>query len=234
MPRDINELKERLGRDVNWSSRLTEALCHRSYAVENLLPYDNQRLEFLGDAVLEIILTEHLFRLYPDSDEGVMTKMRSALVREEALAGLARTLSLGEYLMLGKGEAESGGKDRDSTLADLFEAVLGALFLDAGYENAREFILNLFREVYPDPRSLLSSLNPKGLLQEFSQQRWGVAPTYAVLSTSGPEHLPVYEVEVSLLKYVAVGRAASRKQAESAAAKTLYFYLTEKEANNEL
>ena len=81
MPRDINELKERLGRGVNWSTRLTEALTHRSYAVENSLPYDNQRLEFLGDAVLEIVLTEHLFKLYPDSDDGVMTKMRSALVR---------------------------------------------------------------------------------------------------------------------------------------------------------
>lgn len=109
MPRDINELKARLGNDIPWSSRLTEALTHRSYAVENSLSYDNQRLEFLGDAVLEIVLTDYLFRLYPDCDEGAMTKIRSALVREPALARLARKLELGEYLLVGRGEKESGG-----------------------------------------------------------------------------------------------------------------------------
>ena len=229
MTRNIDELKNRLGPDIPWSNRLNEALTHRSYAVENALPYDNQRLEFLGDAVLEIVLTEYLFRLYPECDEGAMTKMRSALVREGALAALARKLELGEYLLVGRGEQEAGGAGRDSTLADLFEAVLGALYLDGGFDCVKRFILSMFREEYPDPRSLLSSINPKGLLQEYSQRRWGKPPTYTVLRTTGPEHLPVYEVEVSLHGYVAFGRAASRKQAESAAAQNLYLYLTEHE-----
>ena len=229
MTRSIEELKNKLGADIPWSGRLEEALTHRSYAVENGLSYDNQRLEFLGDAVLEIALTEYLFCLYPECDEGAMTKMRSALVREGALAALARKLELGEYLLVGRGEQEAGGAGRDSTLADLFEAVLGALYLDGGFERARCFILEMFRAEYPDPRSLLSSINPKGLLQEYSQHRWGKPPIYSILRTTGPEHLPVYEVEVSLHGYVAFGRAASRKQAESAAAQNLYLYLTEHE-----
>ena len=199
--------------------------------MENSLSYDNQRLEFLGDAVLEIVLTDYLFRLYPDCDEGAMTKIRSALVREPALARLARKLELGEYLLVGRGEKESGGAGRDSTLADLFEALLGAFYLDAGFEAVKEFITGMFSTEYPDPRSLLHTINPKGLLQEYSQARWGQPPVYTVLRTTGPEHQPVYEVEVSLRGYVAFGRAASRKQAESSAAHVLYLYLTEHEAN---
>ena len=127
MARNIEELKKRLGFAGPWSNRLAEAVTHRSYAVENNLGYDNQRLEFLGDAVLEIILTEYLFHLYPDAAEGEMTKIRSALVREPALARLARRFELGEYLLTGRGEHDSGGADRDSTLADLFEAAGGVL-----------------------------------------------------------------------------------------------------------
>ena len=231
MPRDINELKARPANEIPWSRPPTEALTHRSYAVENSLSYDNQRLEFLGDAVLEIVLTDYLFRLYPDCDEGAMTKIRSALVREPALARLARKLELGEYLLGGRGEKESGGAGRDSTLADLFEALLGAFYLDAGFEAVKEFITGMFSTEYPDPRSLLHTINPKGLLQEYSQARWGQPPVYTVLRTTGPEHQPVYEVEVSLRGYVAFGRAASRKQAESSAAHVLYLYLTEHEAN---
>ena len=160
-----------------------------------------------------------------------MTKIRSALVREPALARLARKLELGEYLLVGRGEKESGGAGRDSTLADLFEALLGAFYLDAGFEAVKEFITGMFSTEYPDPRSLLHTNNPKGLLQEYSQARWGQPPVYTVLRTTGPEHQPVYEVEVSLRGYVAFGRAASRKQAESSAAHVLYLYLTEHEAN---
>lgn len=231
MPRDKNELKTRLGNGISWSSRLTEALTHRSYAVENSLSYDNQRLEFLGDAVLEIVLTEYLFLLYPDCDEGAMTKIRSALASEPALARLARKLELGEYLLVGHGEQESGGIWRDSILADLFEAVIGAFYLDAGFEDVKKFLTGLFSEEFPEPRSLLRTINPKGLLQEYAQARWGQPPVYSVLRTTGPEHLPIYEVEVSLHSHVAFGRAASRKQAESSAAQVLYRYLTEQGKN---
>ncbi len=229
MPRDINELKSRLNGDVAWSDKLTEALTHRSFAVENNLSYDNQRLEFLGDAVLEIVLTEHLFHLYPESDEGAMTKIRSALVREPTLARLARKLELGDFLLAGRGEREAGGADRDSTLADLLEAVIGAFYLDAGFEKTRDFLIEIFDTEYPNPSTLLSSINPKGMLQEYSQARWGQPPVYTVIRATGPEHQPVYEVEASLHGYVAFGRAANRKQAESSAAHVLYLYLTEHE-----
>ena len=229
MARNIEELKKRLGFAGPWSNRLAEAVTHRSYAVENNLGYDNQRLEFLGDAVLEIILTEYLFHLYTDAAEGEMTKIRSALVREPALARLARRFELGEYLLTGRGEHDSGGADRDSTLADLFEAVLGAFYLDAGFDATRQFVTGLIRDEYPDPRSLLTSINPKGQLQEYSQRRWGLTPKYSILHTSGPEHLPVYEVEVRLSRYNAVGRAANRKAAEGDAARQLYRYLSNKE-----
>lgn len=232
MARNLEELKQALGFAGPWTKRLEEAMTHRSYAVENNLDYDNQRLEFLGDAVLEIILTEYLFNLYPDAPEGEMTKMRSALVREPALARLARKLRLGDYLRTGRGEHDAGGADRDSTLADLFEAVLGAFYLDAGFDAVRDFMLKLAQEEFPDPRSLLTTLNPKGLLQEYSQRRWGTTPEYSVLHTSGPEHLPIYDVEVRLRGFVAAGRAASRKHAESEAAKNLYQFLVKQEKHS--
>ena len=229
LARDIEQLKKRLGFSGPWSARLIEAMTHRSYAVENNLPYDNQRLEFLGDAVLEIILTEYLFLLYPSAPEGEMTKIRSALVRESALAGLARKLELGTYLLTGRGEREAGGAARESTLADLFEAMLGAFYLDAGFDEVKRFVLELVREEFPDPRGMLASLNPKGMLQEYSQRRWGQPPEYTVLRMTGPEHLPQYDVEVHLRNYVATGHATSRKHAESEAARNLYNYLAREE-----
>lgn len=201
---------------------LAEAFTHRSYAVENHLTFDNQRLEFLGDAVLEIILTEYLFELYPAMNEGDMTKIRSALVREQTLAGLAVKLDLGKFLRIGHGERECGGDKRQSTLADLFEAMLGAVYLDAGMDFARNFILALFAAHTPEPATLLHAINPKGALQEYAQKLHLPPPVYKILNVSGPEHDPLYVVEVQLNHYVATGEAPSRKQAESAAAKRLY------------
>lgn len=226
MSQDINQLKQLLHLDYPESPRLLEAITHRSYAVENNLKYDNQRLEFLGDAVLEIILTEYIFTLYPDAPEGEMTKMRSAMVSEEALAKVAKNIKLGEFLRMGKGETEAQGKERNSTLSDMFEAVVGAIYLDRGFDYVKKFVLELVVREFADPKKLLTDLNPKGLLQEYSQKRWGVAPEYVILRTCGPEHLPLYEIEVFLKNYVAIGKAANRKQAESAAAKNLFTALT--------
>ena len=225
---DIGKIEKTIGYKFSNAALLETAFRHSSVAKESG-QQDNEKLEFLGDAVLEIILTEYLFHLYPDAAEGEMTKIRSALVREPALARLARRFELGEYLLTGRGEHDSGGADRDSTLADLFEAVLGAFYLDAGFDATRQFVTGLIRDEYPDPRSLLTSINPKGQLQEYSQRRWGLTPKYAILHTSGPEHLPVYEVEVRLSRYNAVGRAANRKAAEGDAARQLYRYLSNKE-----
>ncbi len=229
MPQAIEKLKTLLDYPPEVGDKLREALTHRSYSVENNLSYDNQRLEFLGDAVLEIILTDHLYFRYPEADEGELTRMRSALVRESALALLARKLELGTFLMTGRGEQEAGGAERDSTLADLFEAVLGAAYLEIGFDKVRRFVITLFAENFPNPEELLLEINPKGALQELSQGRWGEQPEYQVVSVTGPEHQPTFEVEVKLRNYVARGRAAGRKAAESQAARQLLEFLKHQE-----
>lgn len=205
---------------------------HKTFATEHDIAYDNQRLEFLGDAVVQIIVTEELFHRYPDMKEGAMTKIRSAMVNQEALATIARNLHLGEYLQLGRGEKEAHGDQRDSTLSDLFEAFMGAIFLDSGMDAARNLLVNYIREHIPEPADIVKSENPKGALQEFTQQRHMGVPKYHVASVTGPEHQPLHRVEVTIPGYEPVsGYAFSRKQAESDAARRLLAILLEKEEN---
>lgn len=205
---------------------------HKTFATEHDIAYDNQRLEFLGDAVVQIIVTEELFHRYPDMKEGTMTKIRSAMVNQEALATIARNLHLGEYLQLGRGEKEAHGDQRDSTLSDLFEAFMGAIFLDSGMDAARDLLVNYIREHIPEPADIVKSENPKGALQEFTQQRHMGVPKYHVASVTGPEHQPLHRVEVTIPGYEPVsGYAFSRKQAESDAARRLLAILLEKEEN---
>ena len=222
---DLEKLKAQLGVPEQALPHLEEALTHRSYASENQLDYDYQRLEFLGDAVLELVLSESLFRRYPRSDEGEMSKMRSALVREESFARLAREWNLGSYLRLGRGERDSGGADRNSVLADIFEAVIGALFLDCGLEAVKQAVAEPLAKLFPEPLALLRELNPKGTLQELAQERWGAHPTYEILQIRGPGHAQIYEVEVRLRNWVAAGRGEGRRAAESCAARNLLAYL---------
>ncbi|MFA7230254.1 MAG: ribonuclease III [Victivallaceae bacterium] len=219
MPEDIEKLKLKINYNFKNKALLREALTHRSYAVESSLKYDNQRLEFLGDSVLQIILTEYLYLQYPSEPEGTMSKIRSAMVQQETLAQLARKFNLGAFLLVGRGEQETGGNDRDSTLSDLFESLLGAYYLDAGIDEVKKFILDVMLEEFPEPIKLLSGLNPKGILQEYSQRKWGMAPEYTVINVTGPDHSPCYEVEVKVNKVVATGTAKNKKQAESKAAK---------------
>lgn len=199
---------------------LAEAMTHKSYAAESSLKYDNQRLEFLGDAVLQIVLTKHLYYRYPALQEGALTKLRSALANQTTLALFARTLSIGDFLRLGRGELEQNGNDRDSTLSDAFEALAGAIYLDAGEEKAATFILDVLHKVYPDPMTLLGDLNPKGALQEYTQAHYGgKAPKYTVIAVNGPPHDPEYIVEVALDNiFTAQGKGSSRKNAEQRAA----------------
>lgn len=198
---------------------LKAALTHRSFATENHLEYSNQRLEFLGDAVLQIILTEYLFHRYRDFQEGELTKLRSALANQDILAEFARDIELGDALLLGHGERETGGACRDSTVSDAMEALLGAMFLDSSLEQVRSFFLGLMLEKYPDPSLLLLSINPKGALQELTQKKYGEPPVYRVIDLSGPDHQPVYTVEVSIRNHpVARATGAKRKTAESNAA----------------
>jgi len=222
------ELSRHLGL-AGAAPHLKEAFMHRSYAVEHGLDYDNQRLEFLGDAVLEIIQTEFLFRRRPKAPEGELTKLRSALACEGMLAEWARQLRLGAMLKVGHGEEDNGGAERDSTLADLFEAVLGAIYLDLGMEAARNFVLPLMENSVGEPDDLLLGINPKGQLQELTQRLYGRTPLYQVLGIFGPPHQPKFKVEARAGGWVAVGDGSSRKRAECRAAAQLYRHLAKRQ-----
>lgn len=229
---DLPTFLKSLNLDVKNPDFYREAFMHKTFATEHDIAYDNQRLEFLGDAVVQIIVTEELFHRYPDMKEGAMTKIRSAMVNQEALATIARNLHLGEYLQLGRGEKEAHGDQRDSTLSDLFEAFMGAIFLDSGMDAARDLLVNYIREHIPEPADIVKSENPKGALQEFTQQRHMGVPKYHVASVTGPEHQPLHRVEVTIPGYEPVsGYAFSRKQAESDAARRLLAILTEEAEN---
>lgn len=232
---DLPTFLKSLNLDVKNPDFYREAFMHKTFATEHDIAYDNQRLEFLGDAVVQIIVTEELFHRYPDMKEGAMTKIRSAMVNQEALATIARNLHLGEYLQLGRGEKEAHGDQRDSTLSDLFEAFMGAIFLDSGMDAARDLLVNYIREHIPEPADIVKSENPKGALQEFTQQRHMGVPKYHVASVTGPEHQPLHRVEVTIPGYEPVsGYAFSRKQAESDAARRLLAILTEEAENKEI
>lgn len=232
---DLPTFLKSLNLDVKNPDFYREAFMHKTFATEHDIAYDNQRLEFLGDAVVQIIVTEELFHRYPDMKEGAMTKIRSAMVNQDALATIARNLHLGEYLQLGRGEKEAHGDQRDSTLSDLFEAFMGAIFLDSGMDAARELLVNYIREHIPEPADIVKSENPKGALQEFTQQRHMGVPKYHVASVTGPEHQPLHRVEVTIPGYEPVsGYAFSRKQAESDAARRLLAILTEEAENKEI
>jgi len=230
MAADIKKLESSIGYSFKNPRLLKEAVTHRSYSAENTIEYDNQRLEFLGDAVLEIILTEHLYKKYPEEPEGKLTKMRSALAQKEALYKLAVEIELDLYILLGKGEQEAGGNKRISTMSDAYEAILGAIFLDAGLDTVKAIVMPVFEIHFPEPLDLIKVINPKGDLQEYTQKRWNTAPKYKVLKIDGPDHQPSYTVSVSVRNnLIASGSASSRKAAESEAARSALNILKNKE-----
>ena len=219
MSESLKQLQQAIGYEFRNPELLKQAMTHKSYAAEWNVKYDNQRLEFFGDAVVELVLTRHLYFRYPDLQEGDLTKIRSAVVNQDSLALFARSIELGKFIQFGRGEIDSHGGDRDSTVSDAFEALAGAIYLDGGYEAAETFILQIFQRCIPDPLQMLDTLNPKGLLQEYFQAKSGHAPTYQVLNVSGPQHEPCYEVAVLLDgEQLGTGKAQNRKNAEQAAA----------------
>lgn len=217
---DFVKLERILGIKFRDTAVYREAMTHKSFAAEHQLGYDNQRLELLGDAVVQIILTDYLYRRYTDLQEGDLTKIRSAMVNQDALAQFAREISLGSFLLLGRGELELKGQDRDSTISDAFESLIGAVYLDRGLEAAKDLFLPILLKNYPDPAECLHEINPKGILQEYTQQKAQGVPQYRVVAVTGPDHAPQYEVEVLIRdKPVARGIASSHKLAEREAAR---------------
>ena len=199
---------------------LGEALTHPSLAYETRKPhFDNQRLEFLGDAVLQLVLTEHLYRLFPGFPEGRLTKLRSRLVSREALRVYADRLGLGEFLMLGRGEEASGGRNRASSLSDAFEALIGAIYLDSGLEEAKSFVIRSCQIELGAIAHEPQEMNPKGELQELLQGADTPGPAYSILQESGPDHAKEFLAMVSW-QGMELGRGTgpSKKQAETQAA----------------
>lgn len=196
------------------------ALTHPSVAHEQGAALQhNQRLEFLGDAVLQLALTRALYERFPDFGEGPLTKARAKMVNRRSLAEKGRALKLGQHLILSHGEETHGGRERPSALADAFEAVLGAIFVDGGFAAAEEFVERQFRDAFGTLTVIPILENPKGELQEFLQANSSAAPAYHVVSMSGPDHDREFECTVHHDgKELARGRGKSKKDAESAAA----------------
>jgi len=217
---ELVELQNRLDYRFRDESLLRLAVTHPSVAHECGAPVQhNQRLEFLGDAVLGLVLTQKLYEQFPAFDEGPLTKARAKLVNRKTLAERARAIGLGAHLILSRGEEMHGGRERASTLADAFEALLGAIFLDGGFEAAREFILREFGAAFGELSALPSMENPKGELQELLQSRSPHAPEYQTISATGPDHDRVFECVVRHEGVeLARGSGKSKKDAESAAA----------------
>ena len=217
---DFDELQNQLGYVFRDPGLLRLALTHPSVAHEQGLPIQtNQRLEFLGDAVLQLVLTRELYDKFPAFGEGPLTKARAKLVNRRSLAERSRQLGLGRHLIVSRGEEISGGRERPSALADTFEALLGAIFLDGGFDAARDFILRQFPSAFSEVSVIPILENPKGELQELLQGYSSEAPRYHVISTSGPDHDRVFECTVHHAgEELARGHGKSKKAAESEAA----------------
>lgn len=199
---------------------LREALTHSSYSFENPGSRHNQRLEFLGDAVLEIVISEHLYNLLPRSSEGELTKLRAVIVCEPSLAEAARDIGLGRYLRMGHGEELSGGRDRPSVLADAFEALLGAVYLDLGAECARGFTLRVLDATITNALYGRAEFDFKTRLQELLQKDAFDPPRYVILKEEGPDHRKTFTAAVTYKgKILGTGSGRSKKEAEQIAAR---------------
>lgn len=220
----LDSLEKNLGYVFNNIDLLKTSLVHRSYGNENkeYKSVNNERLELLGDAVLDLIVAEYLYKYYKDYSEGDLAKIKSMAVSEPVLAKLAKKLKMGEYLLLSKGEELTGGRDRNSILCDVFEAILGAIYLDSDFQTARKVILKHLEYSILHIEEDEDILDFKTILQEYSQKEYKVAPIYKVLNEKGPDHKKVFEISVEISKdFCAVGIGNSKKIAEQGAARAL-------------
>lgn len=215
------ELAESLGITFKDRSKLEQALYHRSYL--NEAPEDvesNERLEFLGDAILGLVISERLFKDYPDLSEGKLSQIRAILVRWDALANAAERIQLGEFLVLGKGEEMSGGRKRPSNLAGALEALIGAAYMDGGLRVAQKLVLKLLKPDLDEIAAQGFSADSKSELQHLAQTRWRHIPQYSLISSEGPDHAKLFTVEVAVGDQImGRGQGRNKKQAELNAAR---------------
>lgn len=219
--KDLASLEKVLGIQFKNGNLLLQAFTHRSYLNENpgFRVGHNERLEFLGDAVIELIITEYLYTKYPDKPEGELTSFRAALVNADMLSTVARELDFNSFLLLSRGEAKDIGRARNYIMANAFEAVVGAIYLDRGYRAASRFLKMV---LIPHTKEVVEKKlwkDPKSSFQEEAQERVGITPTYRVLSEEGPDHKRLFSVGVFLKEdLVAEGEGSSKQEAETNAA----------------
>lgn len=219
---ELTVLEHKLGIRFHDYSLLSRALTHRSYLNENpdLALEDNERLEFLGDAVLDFVVGAYLYHHYPELDEGELTSLRAALVQAKSLASFARQLELGHFLRLGYGEAENGGRERIPILCAVFEAVIGAMYLDSGLADVEKLVERLISPALVEIIASSLHKDPKSEFQVWAQARYNITPHYKVVTTSGPDHAKVFTVQVHLHEEVwgqGAGRSKQRAAQEAAA-----------------
>jgi len=213
---DIESLEKRIDYKFKDEQLIIEALTHKSFKK----PYNNERLEFLGDAVLDLIVGEYLFKKFPKKDEGTLSKIRASLVNEGGFAKLANAIKLGQYLYLSAAEENNNGRTKPSLLSNAFEALIGAIYLEAGLEKAREVSIKLLEETYPKIDLDTLCKDYKTALQELTQAVYGVTPSYELLGAVGPDHNKVFEVAVKLNdKLISKAKGKSKKSAQQEAAK---------------
>lgn len=219
----LDILQERLGYDFRNLSLLNRALIHKSYAHETGRPDENyERLEFLGDAVLDLIVSEYLYTLYPASQEGRLSKLRSEIVSESGLTILANHLKLGRFLLLGRGEEQTGGRRKASLLSAAFEAVMASIYLDSALPVVQNVFLRTFSSLIDQRLTSSCSRDYKGLLQAYALGHYRCLPIYHIIREEGPAHQRVFHVQLSLARqFCCVGIGRSKKAAEQRAAKQL-------------
>lgn len=218
----IKEFEKKLGYSFKKRDILKQSLTHRSYTNENnLSPLEhNERNEYLGDAVLELVISHLLFENFEEHPEGELSKLRAAVVNEAELADIARNLELGKYLFLGKGEEQTGGRDKSSILSDAYEAVLGGVFLDRGLKKAFPLIEKHFEQIIEKVGAEGFVKDYKTRLQEAVQSKFHVTPSYKIIKSHGPDHNKIFEVNVVVKDVLyGIGKGSSKKGAEQSAAK---------------
>ena len=218
----LRNFEQILSYRFNDISLLDNALTHKSFVHENptLESRDNERLEFLGDAVLELCVSDLLMKMYPDYAEGQLSKLRSSLVNEQPLADLSRRFKTGDYLLMGRGEESSGGRVKSSILANTFEAIIAAIYLDCGFEKTEEFMKNLIESLIERGERILVYKDYKTAVQEISQTRFKEIPRYTLIGEDGPDHDKVFKVRLFIADVITTyGTGKNKKEAEHQAAK---------------
>lgn len=229
--RTLADLEHNAGLQFKDKTLLIQALTHRSFAQQNKHAKDNERLEFFGDAVLKLIVSDFLFHKFPSYSEGQLTKTRAQIISDKLLAKMASHIRLGNYIRFSYGEEHSGGKTRPSNLADTFEAILGALYIDRGYEKTKDFFISLYEKM-DEKFDDLDLEDYKTILQEKVQKNKEGLPIYTLEKTDGPEHKKLFFISVSAnfqnQTFQGKGQGISKKEAEQLAAKDLFDEILEK------